>query len=53
MSPDGKQGQRVQAFEPDRWMLWGDEAGDCTWYWGLDPVDQLQTRVITRVRPYG
>ena len=36
ISPDGKAGQRVKAFEPNRWMLWGDEAGDSTWYWGLD-----------------
>ena len=50
ISPDGKAGQRVKAFEPNRWMLWGDEAGDSTWYWGLDPLDERHTRLITRVR---
>ena len=50
ISPDGEAGQRVKAFEPNRWMLWGDEAGDSTWYWGLDPLDEHHTRLITRVR---
>jgi hypothetical protein len=50
LSPDGKQGMRVKAFDPNRWMLWGDTAGDMTWYWGLDPLDERQTRLITRVR---
>jgi hypothetical protein len=50
LSPDGKQGQFVKALEPNRWMLWEDKAGDATWYWGLDPVDERQTRLITRVR---
>jgi hypothetical protein len=50
ISPDGKAGQRVKAFEPNRWMLWGDEAGDSTWYWGLDPLDEHRTRLGTRVR---
>ena len=40
LSPDGKQGQRVKAFEPNNWMLWGDKAGDSTWFWGLYPVDE-------------
>ena len=50
ISPDGKAGQRVKAFEPNRWMLWGDEAGDSTWYWGLHQLDERRTRLITRVR---
>ena len=52
MSPDGKHGNVVKAFEPNRWMLWGDQAGQATWYWGLYPVDERQTRLITRVRMY-
>jgi len=40
----------VKAFEPNRWMLWADKAGDTTWYWGLEPLDEQQTRLITRVR---
>jgi hypothetical protein len=50
MSPDGKHGNVVKAFESNRWMLWGDQAGQATWYWGLYPVDERQTRLITRVR---
>ena len=50
ISPDGKAGQRVKAFEPNRWMLWGDKAGDSTWYWGLHPLDDRRSRLITRVR---
>ncbi len=50
MSPDGKQGLRVQAFAPNHWLLWGSTAGDSTWYWGLEPVAAQQTRLITRVR---
>ena len=50
MSPDGKQGQWVRALEVNRWMLWGDKPGDCTWYWGLEPLDQRHTRLLTRVR---
>ncbi len=50
LSPDGQQGQWVKALEPNRWMRWGDKAGDTTWYWGLEPLNQQQTRLITRVR---
>ena len=50
MSPDGKQGLRVKDFEANQWMLWWDNKGDSTWYWGLSPLDESQTRLITRVR---
>ena len=50
ISPDGKQGQWVKDFEPNQWMLWWDKKGDATWYWGLYPQDESQTRLITRVR---
>ncbi len=50
MSPDGKQGFWVKDFETNRWMLWWDKQGDDTWYWGLYPQDDSQTRLITRVR---
>jgi hypothetical protein len=50
LSPDGKEGQWVRAFEPNCWMLWGDKPGNTTWYWGLEPLDEEQTRLITRVR---
>ncbi len=50
LSPDGKAGLWVKALAPNRWMLWGDKAGDSTWYWGLDAVNERQTRLVTRVR---
>ena len=50
LSPDGTQGQWVRAFEPNRWMLWGDKPGDTTWFWGLEPLEGRHTRLITRVR---
>jgi hypothetical protein len=40
----------VQAVEPHRWILGGSKAGDSTWYWGLEPVDETHTRLITHVR---
>jgi hypothetical protein len=49
MSPDGKQGQWVKDFEANQWMLWWDNTGNATWYWGLSPLDESQTRLITRV----
>jgi hypothetical protein len=51
-SPDGKVGQWVKAFEPNQWMLWWDNKGDVTWYWGLYPQDASSTRLITRVRSH-
>ena len=50
MSPDGKQGPLVKDFEEDRWMLWWDGKGGMSWVWGLYPVDEARTRLITRVR---
>lgn len=50
MSPDGKHGHWVKDFEPNQWMLWWDNKGDVTWYWGLYPQDDSSTRLITRVR---
>jgi hypothetical protein len=50
MSPNGKQGFWVKDFESNRWMLWWDNKGDVTWYWGLYPQDDSHTRLITRLR---
>ena len=50
MSPDGTQGQRVKAFEAQPLDAVGGPGGDSTWYWGLEPLDEQQTRLITRVR---
>ena len=51
MSPNGKAGLRVKAFEQHQWLLWGDKHGDVsTWCWGLYPQDENHTRLISRVR---
>jgi len=50
MSPNGKLGLWIKGFEPNRWMLWWDGKGDVTWVWGLFPLDENHTRLITRVR---
>lgn len=50
ISPNGKVGVYVKAFEPNRWMLWGGKEGDDTWCWGLYPQDDSHTRLISRNR---
>lgn len=41
----------VKALEPNQWMLWDDKGkADVTWFWGLYPLDERHTRLITRVR---
>ena len=42
----------VKAFEPERWMLWEGTArkDDVSWCWGLYPLDEKRTRLVTRVR---
>ena len=49
VSPDGKQGFRVQTIEPPRYMIWGTP-GETSWLWYLDPVSASETRLVTRVR---
>jgi len=50
MSPDGKQGTYLKSFVPNQWMLWGDKDGDSSWVWGLYPLDDTHTRLVTRIR---
>lgn len=50
MNPDGKQGAYVKDFVANQWMLWWDKQGIATWVWGLYPVDEDQTRLVTRIR---
>jgi hypothetical protein len=50
VSPDGKMGFWVLDFEANKWMLWCDNKGEMTWAWGLYPVDENLTRLISRVR---
>ncbi len=46
-SGDGERGFTVRGFEPNRWMLWGDE--EYSWCWGLFPLDEGRTRLVTRL----
>ncbi|MDQ3855589.1 MAG: SRPBCC family protein [Chloroflexota bacterium] len=50
MSPDGKQGIRVRNLQPYEWMLWASDDGNTTWCWGLYPVGEFATRLVTRIR---
>ncbi|MCZ7568335.1 MAG: hypothetical protein M5U01_07085 [Ardenticatenaceae bacterium] len=50
LSPNGKQGFWVKDFQANQWILWWDNKGWVTWAWGLYPLDEKRTRLITRVR---
>ena len=51
MSPVGEFGVYIRAFEPRQWLLWDDKGqGKTTWVWGLYPVDEKTTRLVSRVR---
>lgn len=49
-TPDGKAGMRVKEIEPNKWMLWVAQDSEFTWSWGLYPLDDTRTRLITRLR---
>lgn len=49
INPSGKMGFWIKDFEIKHWMLWGDKEGGTTWFWGLYPIDNDRTRLITRV----
>ena len=50
ISPNDKLGFRVKDYKPMEWILWWYNKGDTTWCWGLYPIDEHNTRLITRVR---
>jgi hypothetical protein len=50
MSPDGQYGVYVKEFRPNEWILWNDREGDTTWAWGLYPLGENATRLVTRIR---
>jgi hypothetical protein len=50
MSPDGKYGIYVKDFRENQWILWNDQEGVTTWFWGLYPEGENHTRLVTRVR---
>ncbi|MCL4296665.1 MAG: hypothetical protein KJ077_13090 [Anaerolineae bacterium] len=50
MTPDGKQGMWVKDFKANEYILWWDKKGNATWLWQLSPLDNTNTRLITRLR---
>lgn len=50
IDPRERHGFRVKGFVPNQWMLWGDRHGKITWCWGLYPIDENSTRLVTRVK---
>ena len=50
MTPDGKNGMWVKDAEAHTYILWWDKKGNSTWLWQLSPLDDKQTRLITRLR---
>lgn len=51
LGPGEDAGMRVVAFEPERWVVWGEKNDLTTWTWVLEPATNgATTRLITRVR---
>jgi hypothetical protein len=51
LGPGSDSGLRVQAFDPNRWLVWWDRKTQLTtWAWGLEPLSDGRTRLVTRVR---
>jgi hypothetical protein len=49
-TPDQKNGMWVKEFKVNEYILWVDKEGRATWLWYLYPVDEKQTRLLTRLR---
>jgi hypothetical protein len=49
-TPDQKNGMWVKKFKENEYILWVDKHGRATWLWYLYPVDEKQTRLLTRLR---
>lgn len=49
-TPDQKNGMWVKEFKEHEYILWVDKDGRASWLWYLYPVDQNQSRLLTRLR---
>ena len=49
-TPDQKNGLWVKEFKENEYILWADKEGKGTWLWYLYPVDEKQSRLLTRLR---
>jgi hypothetical protein len=43
-------GMWVESFDPNRWILWKNKAGDATWLWAIEPSAEAESRLVTRNR---
>ena len=51
LGPGEKSGLFVKDIRPNEWMIWWEpKRRSTTWVWGLYPIDDNRTRLITRVR---
>ena len=50
MRPDGKQGLNVKDYKQNEWILWWSKEGTTSWAWGIYPLTENQSRLVTRVR---
>jgi hypothetical protein len=50
MTPKAQDRFVVRIVEPDRALVLGDDAGQMSWAFVLEPVDETSTRIITRSR---
>lgn len=49
-TPDQKNGMWVKEFKKYEYILWTDQEGRATWLWYLYSVDEMHTRLLTRLR---
>jgi hypothetical protein len=50
MTPKAQDRFVVRVVEPDRALVLGDDAGQMSWAFVLEPAGEMSTRVITRSR---
>lgn len=49
-TPDQQNGMWVNDFKEHEYILWVDKEGRATWLWYLYPIDEKQSRLLTRLR---
>ena len=51
-TPTADDGFIVRAIEPERALVLGEDTGSSSWVFVLDPIDETNTRLITRARAW-
>lgn len=49
-TPDQQNGMWVNDFKEHEYILWVDKEGRATWLWYLYPIDEKQSRLLTKLR---